>query len=92
MLILLIIGIPWAISALGTVSTDDAYVNGHVTLVAPQLVYLLCLATSLVCAGLLARAYRRSRHRLLLWCAISFFGTLNTAIDPPCASMIRFAT
>ena len=39
---------------------------------APKLVYLLCLATSLVCAGLLARAYRRSRHRLLLWCALSF--------------------
>lgn len=42
------------------------------TLLAPQLVYLLCLATSLVCAGLLARAYRRTRHRLLLWCAVSF--------------------
>lgn len=42
------------------------------TLLAPKLVYLLCLATSVVCAGLLARAYRRSRHRLLLWCAVSF--------------------
>ncbi len=42
------------------------------TLLAPKLVYLLCLATSLTCAGLLARAYRRSRGRLLLWCAISF--------------------
>jgi hypothetical protein len=42
------------------------------SLLAPKLVYLLCLATSLVCAGLLARAYRRSRGRLLLWCAISF--------------------
>lgn len=42
------------------------------SLLAPQLVYLLCLATSLVCAGLLARAWRRSRQRLLLWCAISF--------------------
>lgn len=39
---------------------------------APKLVYLLCLATSLTCAGLLIRAYRRTRHRLLLWCAISF--------------------
>lgn len=28
--------IPWLIVALNTVSTDDAYVNGHVTLVAPR--------------------------------------------------------
>jgi membrane fusion protein (multidrug efflux system) len=28
--------VPWAISALNTVSTDDAYVNGHVTFVAPR--------------------------------------------------------
>ncbi|HWU14837.1 MAG TPA: DUF5985 family protein [Caulobacter sp.] len=41
-------------------------------MLAPQLVYLLCLATSLLCAGLLTRAYRRSRQPLLLWCAVSF--------------------
>src|SRR5262245_20210487 len=35
-LLLLIEGIPWLITALRTVSTDDAYVNGHVTLVAPR--------------------------------------------------------
>ena len=28
--------IPWAITAFRTVSTDDAYVNGHVTFVAPR--------------------------------------------------------
>src|SRR5262249_39244824 len=28
--------IPWAKTALNTVSTDDAYVNGHVTSVAPR--------------------------------------------------------
>src|SRR5262245_22979282 len=28
--------IPWAITTLTTVSTDDAYVNGHVTFVAPR--------------------------------------------------------
>jgi membrane fusion protein, multidrug efflux system len=28
--------VPWAITALNTVSTDDAYVNGHVTFVAPR--------------------------------------------------------
>src|SRR5262245_48299284 len=29
-------GIPWIRLALNTVSTDDAYVNGHVTFVAPR--------------------------------------------------------
>lgn len=28
--------VPWARTALATVSTDDAYVNGHVTIVAPR--------------------------------------------------------
>ena len=28
--------VPWAQTALNTVSTDDAYVNGHVTFVAPR--------------------------------------------------------
>jgi membrane fusion protein (multidrug efflux system) len=28
--------VPWVVTALHTVSTDDAYVNGHVTFVAPQ--------------------------------------------------------
>lgn len=46
--------------------------------VAPTAVYLLCLLTSTVCAGLLLRAYRRGRSRLLLWTAISFvFLALN---------------
>ena len=31
-----IVGIPWVIRAWNTVSTDDAYVNGHVTFVAPR--------------------------------------------------------
>jgi membrane fusion protein (multidrug efflux system) len=35
-LIGLIAAIPWVIHALNTVSTDDAYVNGHVTFVAPR--------------------------------------------------------
>ena len=37
-----------------------------------SLVYLLCLATSALCALLLARAYVRSGARLLLWSAICF--------------------
>src|SRR5690349_12680611 len=36
LIIALIVGIPWALHALATVSTDDAYVNGHVTAVAPR--------------------------------------------------------
>lgn len=35
-LVISIVGIPWLIRALNTVETDDAYVNGHVTLVAPR--------------------------------------------------------
>src|SRR5215469_9039043 len=32
----LVFGIPWVQQALNTVSTDDAYVNDHVTFVAPR--------------------------------------------------------
>lgn len=38
----------------------------------PSAVYLLCLATSLLCAFLLYRSYRRSRAKLLLWTALCF--------------------
>ena len=38
----------------------------------PVAIYLLCLATSLACAGLLGRAYLRARTPLLLWTSISF--------------------
>jgi membrane fusion protein, multidrug efflux system len=31
-----VFGAPWILNALNTVSTDDAYVNGHVTFVAPR--------------------------------------------------------
>ena len=31
-----VFGIPWIRQSLNTVSTDDAYVNGHVTFVAPR--------------------------------------------------------
>ena len=36
--------IPWVITAFKTESPDDAYVNGHVTFVAPR-----CLVKSCVC-------------------------------------------
>jgi hypothetical protein len=38
----------------------------------PAMVYLLCFATSAACAWLLARTYRRSRARLLLWSGLCF--------------------
>ncbi|HTI85214.1 MAG TPA: DUF5985 family protein [Alphaproteobacteria bacterium] len=45
---------------------------------APPVIYLLCLATSAVCAWLLIRSYRRNRVRLLLWSAACFvFLALN---------------
>ncbi len=34
--VLLVFGVPWVKEMLATVSTDDAYVNGHVTFVAPR--------------------------------------------------------
>ena len=37
-----------------------------------QIVYILCAATSLLCAILLARGYRRSGARLLLWSCLCF--------------------
>jgi hypothetical protein len=41
-------------------------------------VYILCALTSLACAGLLLRGYRRSRARLLLWSGLCFaFFALN---------------
>jgi hypothetical protein len=40
----------------------------------PALIYALCALTSLTCAALLLRAYRRSRGRLLLWSSVSFVG------------------
>jgi membrane fusion protein, multidrug efflux system len=36
LLLILFEGVPWLRNALRTVSTDDAYVNGHVTFVAPR--------------------------------------------------------
>lgn len=37
-------------------------------------VYVLSAVTSLICAALLFRAYRRNRMRLLLWSALCFLG------------------
>jgi hypothetical protein len=40
----------------------------------PALVYVLCLATSVLCLVLLVRRYLRTRTRLLLWSALCFVG------------------
>ncbi|HXE53625.1 MAG TPA: DUF5985 family protein [Tepidisphaeraceae bacterium] len=37
-----------------------------------EAVYILCAATSIACAVLLWRGYRRSRARFLLWCSVCF--------------------
>ncbi len=39
-----------------------------------ETVYVLCAVTSLACALLLGRAWRRSRQRLLLWSTLCFAG------------------
>ena len=39
-----------------------------------EAIYLLCAATSLVCALLLFRGWRASRQRLLFWSALCFAG------------------
>lgn len=40
------------------------------------LVYLLCAATSALCAALLVRSYLAHRTRLLLWSALCFGGLM----------------
>ncbi len=46
------------------------------------LVYSLCALTSLVCAVLLARGYRRTRVRLLFWsaCCFAAFAVTNLTV------------
>ena len=39
-----------------------------------ETVYILCALTSLFCAVLLFRSYRRQRTRLLMWSTLCFVG------------------
>jgi hypothetical protein len=39
-----------------------------------EAVYLLCAITSVLCAALLVRSYRKSRTRLLMWSTLCFVG------------------
>lgn len=44
-------------------------------------IYILCALTSLACALLLLRGYRRNRVPLLLWTSFCFFGlALNNTL------------
>ncbi|HEX6084043.1 MAG TPA: DUF5985 family protein [Thermoanaerobaculia bacterium] len=46
-----------------------------------NLVYILCAATSALCALLLYRGYRSSRARLLFWSCLCFVGlALNNVL------------
>jgi hypothetical protein len=46
-----------------------------------EAVYMLCAVTSLACAALLFRGYRRGRLRFLLWSSLCFCGlALNNLI------------
>ena len=48
---------------------------------AADIVYALCVLTSLACAVLLWRGYRRSRARLLMWSSLCFAGlAMNNAL------------
>jgi hypothetical protein len=48
---------------------------------ASSVIYLLCLLTSVACAFLLIRSYRRTKVRLLLWSATCFgFLALNNLL------------
>jgi hypothetical protein len=40
----------------------------------PEFVYVLCMVTSMLCAGLLLRSYRHNRTRLLMWSSLCFVG------------------
>lgn len=47
----------------------------------PEIVYVLCALTSVLCAGLLFRSYRANRSRLLLWSTLCFIGlALNNVL------------
>ena len=46
----------------------------------PELVYVLCALTSVLCAGLLLRSSRSNRTRLLLWSTRCFVGRASNNI------------
>jgi len=50
-------------------------------IVAPVVIYGLCMLTALTCAWLLLQAYNKTRYRLLLWCGVFFsFSAMNNVL------------
>lgn len=47
---------------------------------APDLIYIVCALTSVVCAVLLIRAYLQTRARLLLWSTLCFVGLITNNV------------
>jgi hypothetical protein len=46
-----------------------------------EIIYLLCILTSLACASLLLVSHRRTGHRLLFWSGLCFIGlTFNNLL------------
>lgn len=45
-----------------------------------QIIYALCAVTSILCAVLLLRAWRRTRARLLFWSGLCFAGLAATNV------------
>lgn len=43
----------------------------------PDLIYIVCALTSVVCSVLLIRAYLQTRARLLLWSSLCFVGLMT---------------
>lgn len=51
------------------------------SLLLSSLIYGLCAAVALLCAVMLLNAWRRQRHRLLLWSGLCFAGlTVNNVL------------
>lgn len=65
-----------------------------------EIVYLLCALTSIGCAVLLVRSWRRNRTRLLLWSSVCFVGFavnnvllfIDLVLVPHDLSILRAAT
>jgi multidrug resistance efflux pump len=69
--VLIVVGIPRIIHALNTVSTDDAYVNSHVTFVAPRVIGQVATREQSKATLVLAQAEFDRADRLLATKVIS---------------------
>ena len=59
-------------------------------IIAPIVIYSLCMLTALTCAWLLLQAYIKTRYRLLFWCNV--FLVLDKVVFPDVDLMVyRYA-